>query len=131
VHPRTRARIDATGLKPPANVELTEPVAYTRMLELERGARAIATDSGGVQREAYVWGVPCITLREETEWVETVETGWNTLVGIDRDAFAEALARPRPAERPPVFGDGQAAPRIARIAAEWLTRESAGEAAHA
>jgi UDP-N-acetylglucosamine 2-epimerase len=130
VHPRTRARIDATGLKPPANVSLIEPVSYTRMLELERGARAIATDSGGVQREAYVWGVPCVTLREETEWVETVQTGWNTLVGIDRDAFAEALARPQPGERPPVFGDGKAAPRIAGLTAEFLAGGSAEEAAH-
>jgi UDP-N-acetylglucosamine 2-epimerase len=130
VHPRTRARIDDGGLEPPANVDLVEPVAYTRMLELERGARAIATDSGGVQREAYVWGVPCVTLREETEWVETVETGWNTLVGIDRDAFAQALARPRPRERPPVFGDGNAAPRIARITAEFLAERPIREGAH-
>ena len=90
------------------------------MLELERGARAIATDSGGVQREAYLWGVPCVTLREETEWVETVEAGWNTLVGVDPDAFADALARPLPAERPPVFGDGHAAERIAELTVESI-----------
>ena len=130
VHLRTRKRIDDTGVEAPPNVELTEPVAYTRMLELERGARAIATDSGGVQREAYVWGVPCVTLREETEWVETVATGWNTLVGIDRDAFADALARPRPREHPPVFGDGRAAPRIAGLTAAFLAGEPAGEVAH-
>ena len=77
------------------------------MLTLERDAVAIATDSGGVQREAYLWGVPCITMREETEWIETVSTGWNTLVGVDAEKFRAALAKPRPQKRPPIFGDGQ------------------------
>lgn len=120
VHPRTRKRIAQAGLRAPGNVELLDPVPYRRMLVLERGARAIATDSGGVQREAYVWGVPCVTLREETEWVETVETGWNRLVGVDRERFVEALARPRPAEHPAVFGDGRAAQRIAALIAMHL-----------
>ena len=83
VHPRTAARMESWKLAVPANVELIEPVSYTRMLELERGAWAIATDSGGVQREAYLWGVRCVTLREETEWVDTVQAGWNTIVGVD------------------------------------------------
>jgi UDP-N-acetylglucosamine 2-epimerase len=95
-------------------------VTYSQMLALERDAAAIATDSGGVQREAYLWGVPCITLREETEWVETVEWGWNTLVGADPEAFAAALARPLPSRRPPIFGDGSAARQIARLCAEHL-----------
>ena len=99
------------------------------MLDLERGARAVATDSGGVQREAYLWGVPCVTLREETEWVETVQTGWNTLVGVDPDAFEAALQRRAPAERPPVFGDGHAAERIAGIVAEFLARDQVDGAA--
>lgn len=120
VHPRTRARIAEWGLRLPANVELVDPVPYTRMLELERGAEAIATDSGGVQREAYLWGVRCVTLREETEWVGTVEAGWNTVVGVDPDAFADALAGPVPAEHPPIFGDGHSARRIAEIVAETL-----------
>lgn len=120
VHPRTRARIEEWGLDVPAAVELADPVPYTRMLELERGARAIATDSGGVQREAYLWGVPCVTLREETEWTDTVDAGWNTVVGVDADAFAAALARPRRARRPPIFGDGRSAERIARLTVEWL-----------
>ena len=128
VHPRTRARIEDEGLSAPVNVELCEPVAYTRMLALERGARAIATDSGGVQREAYVWGVPCVTLREETEWVETVQTGWNAVVGVDRARFAEALRRPRPARRPPVFGNGDAAPRIAALVESHLRARRRGEA---
>jgi len=120
VHPRTRARITEWKLSVPPNVELVAPVPYTRMLELERGARAIATDSGGVQREAYLWGVRCVTLREETEWVDTVTAGWNSVVGVDADAFAEALDRPLPAEHPRIFGDGQAARRIARIVAETV-----------
>jgi UDP-GlcNAc3NAcA epimerase len=117
-HPRTRARIARWDIPVPPNVDLVEPVAYTRMLELERGAQMIATDSGGVQREAYLWGVPCLTLREETEWVDTLQLGWNTLVGVDADAFAEAIRRPLPVERPAIFGDGHAAERIAQLVAE-------------
>jgi len=120
LHPRTRACIDAWGLEAPANVELIDPVPYTRMLELERGAGAIATDSGGVQREAYLWGVRCITLREETEWTDTVEAGWNTVVGVDPDAFAAALNGPLPKERPAIFGDGHAAQRIAEVVTSFL-----------
>jgi UDP-GlcNAc3NAcA epimerase len=120
VHPRTRAQIQKAGLDVPPAVNLHDPVTYSVMLALERGARAVATDSGGVQREAYVWGVPCVTLREETEWVETVETGWNTLVGADADAFAAAVARRRPSEHPPVFGDGRASQKIAQLTAERL-----------
>ncbi len=120
VHPRTRARLAEWGLKAPGNVQLVDPVPYTRMLELERGARVIATDSGGVQREAYLWGVPCITLREETEWVDTVQAGWNTLVGVDAEAFADAVERPLPGSRPAIFGDGRAARRIAQIVAETV-----------
>jgi UDP-N-acetylglucosamine 2-epimerase (non-hydrolysing) len=123
VHPRTRARIAQSRVRIPTQVELVDPVPYTRMLELERGAQAIATDSGGVQREAYLWGVRCLTLREETEWVDTVATGWNTVVGVEPDAFVEALERPLPAERPPIFGDGRSAQRIARIVAESLSKE--------
>ena len=90
VHPRTRAVLDRAGVALPPNVvTLMEPVGYLEMVALERGARAIATDSGGVQKEAYLAGVPCITLRSETEWVETVEAGWNRL------ADAEPV-RPRP-----------------------------------
>lgn len=114
VHPRTRAALAEWKLTLPGNVDLVEPVPYTRMLELERGAQVIATDSGGVQREAYLWGVPCLTLREETEWVDTVTAGWNVLVGVDPEAFAAGLQHPRPAERPPIFGDGRAAHRIAQ-----------------
>jgi UDP-GlcNAc3NAcA epimerase len=120
VHPRTRAKIEGAGLDVPPAVGLQDPVTYSVMLALERGARVIATDSGGVQREAYVWGVPCVTLREETEWVETVQTGWNTLVGADAEAFSAALGRERPDEHPPVFGDGRASQKIAQLTVERL-----------
>jgi UDP-GlcNAc3NAcA epimerase len=113
LHPRTRERLAAAALDVPPNVDCRRPTTYTQMLALERDATAIVTDSGGVQREAYFWGVPCVTLREETEWMETVTTGWNVLAGADPDAVASALARELPAERPPVFGDGHASLHIA------------------
>ena len=122
VHPRTRKSIETWSLEVPANVEMRDPQTYTQMLVLERGAKAIATDSGGVQREAYLWGVPCVTMREETEWIETVSTGWNTLVGVDEEKFRAALAKPLPAERPPIFGDGNAAKRIAELTVSHLDR---------
>jgi UDP-GlcNAc3NAcA epimerase len=122
LHPRTRKSIDTWSLEVPSNVEMRAPVTYTEMLVLERDAVAVATDSGGVQREAYLWGVPCITMREETEWIETVSTGWNTLVGVDAEKFRAALAKPKPAERPPIFGDGHAAERIAELTVSHLDR---------
>jgi UDP-GlcNAc3NAcA epimerase len=126
LHPRTRKSIETWDLRVPDNVELRDPVTYTEMLVLERDAAAIATDSGGVQREAYLWGVPCITMREETEWIETVSTGWNTLVGVDAEKFVGALAKPLPRERPPIFGDGRAAERIAELTVAHLDRAREG-----
>jgi UDP-N-acetylglucosamine 2-epimerase len=126
VHPRTRKSLETWGLDVPANVEVRGAVTYTEMLTLERDAVAVATDSGGVQREAYLWGVPCITMREETEWIETVSTGWNTLVGVDADAFRAAMAKPQPAERPPIFGDGNAAERIAGLTVALLDQALEG-----
>ena len=116
VHPRTRGAIERGGHRLPANVRAIAPVGYLAMVALETQARAIATDSGGVQKEAYLAGVPCITLRSETEWVETVGAGWNRVVDADASAVAAALAdeafmdRTRP--RPPLYGDGRAAERI-------------------
>jgi len=127
LHPRTASRMAVDGIGVPANVDLRPAVTYSQMLALERGAALIATDSGGVQREAYCWGVPCITLREETEWVETVETGWNTLVGVDADAFRVALTRRVPATRPPIFGNGRAAAQIAALCAAHMVAPDAGE----
>lgn len=126
VHPRTRKRLAEARLDVPYNVELREPVTYTEMLTLERDADVIVTDSGGVQREAYMWRVPCITLREETEWVETVETGWNAIVGVDPERVVDALTRPRPLASPPVFGDGKAAEHTADAVMEFLDTELGG-----
>jgi len=113
VHPRTRAALAAAGVKPGANVTVIDPVGYLEMLALEDGAVAIATDSGGVQKEAYFGGTPCITLRDRTEWTETVEAGWNVLVGTDRAKIAASIREFRPAgDRPALFGDGHAAERV-------------------
>jgi UDP-GlcNAc3NAcA epimerase len=130
LHPRTRARVQQWEIEVSPWIRLLAPVSYSRMLALERGANAIATDSGGVQREAYMWGVPCLTLREETEWTDTVSTGWNTLVGVDADAFQDAVGRPPPTERPPIFGDGRAAPRIAAIVVDFIARQATQHAAN-
>ena len=116
IHPRTREAMARAGLAAPHNVRPIDPVGYLAMVALESRAAAIATDSGGVQKEAYLAGVPCLTLRGETEWVETVEAGWNRVIGSDPIALRAALAdstfmdRHRP--RPSLFGDGQAAERI-------------------
>jgi UDP-N-acetylglucosamine 2-epimerase len=116
VHPRTRKALDAAGIAMGDNVVAIEPVSYLEMLALEGHARAILTDSGGVQKEAFWLAVPCITMRDETEWVETVEYGWNTLTGTNQDNILAALQAPPPAAAPPqIYGDGHAAERIASI----------------
>jgi UDP-N-acetylglucosamine 2-epimerase len=116
VHPRTRKalmQLDAHFLP---HVRLTDPVGYFDMMVLEDNARLIATDSGGVQREAYFLGVPCLTLRDETEWVETVIVGWNKLVGVELEQIIDAWFNfVPPAEHPPIFGDGTAGQRITQI----------------
>ena len=115
VHPRTRAVLAETSTAVPDGVVLMEPAGYRDMVALESHARVIATDSGGVQKEAYLAGVPCVTLRHETEWVETIETGWNRLSPEPLDlaeALAAAGAMSRDTSRPPLFGDGHAAERI-------------------
>lgn len=115
-HPRARKALTRLGARFAAHVRLIEPVGYFDMMILEENARLIATDSGGVQREAYFLGVPCLTLRDETEWIETVEVGWNKLVGTDPERVIDAwFSFAPPAERPPIFGDGTAAWRIAQI----------------
>ncbi len=116
VHPRTRAAIELAGIELPANLRVVEPVGYLEMLALEANARAILTDSGGVPREAYFLSVPCVTLRRETEWPETLVGDWNVLAGSDVDQIVVAAQRPRPQDPPlPAFGDGQAATKIVEI----------------
>jgi UDP-GlcNAc3NAcA epimerase len=123
VHPRTRARLEAAGqLDRLAGLTLAPPLGYLDFLELARHARAVLTDSGGVQKEAYLLGVPCVTLRSTTEWVETVEAGWNVLVDLDRDAALAALERTPPADRPELYGGGHAAERVRDAVSAYTAR---------
>jgi len=115
VHPRTR---NALGRLPKAgmadNIRLIPPVGYLEMLALEAGAKAVLTDSGGVQKEAYWLGVPCVTLRDETEWSETLAGGWNVLAGADPQKIERGARRPCPKGTVrKAFGDGRAARKIA------------------
>jgi UDP-N-acetylglucosamine 2-epimerase len=111
-HPRTSEAIERLGYPLRSHVKLIEPVSYLDMLVLEKNARLILTDSGGVQKEAYFFGVPCVTLREETEWVETVEAGWNVVVGADTARIVQVVRSfATPTTRPILYGDGQAAVR--------------------
>jgi UDP-N-acetylglucosamine 2-epimerase len=116
LHPRTGARLDAAGwldeLAAADHVRLTPPLGYLAFTALLTRAVAVLTDSGGAQKEAYLAGVPCVTLRDTTEWVETVQTGWNTLVDLDAAAALAALGRIPPVARPPLYGDGRAGQRV-------------------
>jgi UDP-N-acetylglucosamine 2-epimerase (non-hydrolysing)/UDP-GlcNAc3NAcA epimerase len=127
LHPRTRARLEAAGLlgrlEQAASVRVGAPVGYLEFAALLHQADAVLTDSGGVQKEAYLAGVRCVTLRPNTEWVETVETGWNTLADLDARAVGAALERPVPSAHPELYGDGEAGARVvAAIAAHTLRR---------
>jgi UDP-N-acetylglucosamine 2-epimerase (non-hydrolysing)/UDP-GlcNAc3NAcA epimerase len=116
LHPRTRSRLVAAGLfdvvAASERVVVTPPLSYVELTALLCHARAVLTDSGGLQKEAYLAGVPCITLRRGTEWTETVEYGWNTLVDLDAGAALVALGREPPHERPALYGDGRAGERV-------------------
>jgi UDP-GlcNAc3NAcA epimerase len=116
LHPRTGARLEAAGLLDGLlsadHVRVTPPLGYLAFTALLTRAAVMLTDSGGVQKEAYLAGVPCVTLRDTTEWTETVDAGWNVLVDLDADAALAALARPVPTQRPPLYGDGQAGGRV-------------------
>lgn len=128
LHPRTRKKLGEAGLldRAPAGLTCLEPVGYLDMALLEQRARLIVTDSGGVQKEAFFHGVPCVTLRDETEWVELVATGWNRLAppvssGAIRAAMAAMLRSPQdPATRPPLYGDGRAAEKIVQVVGEFM-----------
>jgi UDP-N-acetylglucosamine 2-epimerase len=123
VHPRTHNNLGAFGLtemvEEAENIRAIPPVSYMETVALLGGSAGLLTDSGGMQKEAYFFGVPCVTLREETEWVETVELGWNTLVGSDEEKIvAAADEMHRPDERPDVYGDGHASEAIVRAVEE-------------
>jgi UDP-GlcNAc3NAcA epimerase len=133
LHPRTRTRLEDNDLlgelERIEGLRLTEPLGYLEFSALLHHARAIVTDSGGVQKEAYLAGVPCVTLRASTEWVETVQAGWNTLVDLDPPLALAALDRTPPAARPGgrgIYGDGHAAARCVRAigALEQLEQRS-------
>jgi UDP-GlcNAc3NAcA epimerase len=123
VHPRTRARLESSGLlsrlEAAPHVMLHAPVGYLDLLALAGAARAVLTDSGGLQKEAYVLGTPCITLRPVTEWVETVEAGWNTLVDLDAGRALDALEADPPGEQPDLYRAGRAADSIVAAIDGW------------
>jgi len=118
VHPRTRKYLEEYGLwkNMPSNIVVTEPLGYLDMLLLMSHAEKILTDSGGMQKEAYILAVPCITLRDTTEWVETLEGGWNVLVGANEYRISDAIRRKHhDREQKNIFGEGMAAHNIVRI----------------
>jgi UDP-GlcNAc3NAcA epimerase len=116
VHPRARKAMTTAGCQLSPRVRLVDPVGYLDMVNLTRNARLVLTDSGGLQKEAYWLGVPCVTLRDETEWVETVEVGWNTLTGSDGDRIVEAVRTfAPPAAHPSLYGDGSTAAQCVSI----------------
>ena len=128
VHPRTRARMQAAGLLDglgERGIRAVDPLGYLDITKLVRSSRAVITDSGGLQKEAFLASVPCVTMREETEWVETVETGWNRLVALDAAAARAALDElPEPGERTSpaadLYGGGEAGARVAAAIADFL-----------
>jgi UDP-N-acetylglucosamine 2-epimerase len=116
VHPRTKAALNKVNANFKDHVILIDPVGYYDMMVLEHNARLIGTDSGGVQREAYFASIPCVTLRDETEWTETVETGWNKLVGVEVEQAVEAWNHfSLPSAHPTIFGDGKASLKISSL----------------
>ena len=128
LHPRTRLRLETAGLlariAAAPHVKLAPPLGYLDFLELARHARAVLTDSGGVQKEAYLLGTPCVTLRDTTEWVETVEAGWNVLVDLDATAALAALERPAPdGDRPDLYGAGLAGTRIRDVLSAYTASQ--------
>jgi UDP-N-acetylglucosamine 2-epimerase len=120
-HPRTRAALERARISFGPRITLREPLGYLPFASLASQARVIVTDSGGLQKEAYWYGVPCVTLRPSTEWLDTVEHGANVLVDDDPDAIVAAVAVARmPAERPVLYGDGRASERVAEVLAATI-----------
>ncbi|GAB7389273.1 UDP-N-acetylglucosamine 2-epimerase (non-hydrolyzing) [Bacillaceae bacterium] len=132
LHPRTHKQLDRYGLlKELQNnpfIKMIEPVSYLEMLLLEKNAKGIITDSGGVQKEAYFAGIPCFTLRDETEWVETVESGWNRLVNPMEEDLSEIVQTfQSPASRKELYGDGNAAQKIVESIKVWFEHNGSNE----
>ncbi len=120
IHPRTRKALTEFDIQLNKNILAIDPVGYFDMVLLEMNARLIATDSGGVQREAYFHGIPCLTLRDETEWVETVNVGWNIIVGANFDKIIDSwFSFEPPQQRPAIFGNGHAGSDIAAMIEKW------------
>ncbi|WP_035288372.1 UDP-N-acetylglucosamine 2-epimerase (non-hydrolyzing) [Clostridium sp. KNHs214] len=116
LHPRTKKYIEDYGLKFGENIKVIEPIGYLDMISLEMHAKKIVTDSGGVQKEAFFMGKPCVTMRDETEWVETVQNGWNVIVGTNKEAILQNIKNFIPKEEQKnIFGDGHAGDRILKI----------------
>jgi len=110
IHPRSKKMLSAAGHELKPHVRVIDPLGYFEMVLISGAARMILTDSGGLQKEAYWLGVPCLTLRDETEWVETVESGWNRLVGVDQEKILDAVKGfTPPAKRPSLYGSGDTA----------------------
>jgi UDP-N-acetylglucosamine 2-epimerase (non-hydrolysing) len=132
VHPRTRKALRQYGLmrklRLSRTVRVTEPVGYLESLVLQRNARLVLTDSGGIQKEAYILGTPCLTLRDETEWTETVESGWNVLVGTDCVRILHAIRDFQPSRRRlALFGDGNSSVKIASVLSKVRTGHDKGK----
>jgi UDP-N-acetylglucosamine 2-epimerase len=127
IHPRTQNKINSFGLTIPKNVSAIEPLGYLDMLELMQKAKMVFTDSGGVQKDAYYLNVPCMTLREETEWIETVEVGWNFVVGTDKikvERVFQQLDKVKNRKHPLLYGDGTTAKKITDILCEHFKTEA-------
>ncbi|KZL93731.1 non-hydrolyzing UDP-N-acetylglucosamine 2-epimerase [Clostridium magnum] len=116
LHPRTKKYITDYGLNFNNNIKVIDPVGYLEMINLEMNSEKIVTDSGGVQKEAFFMSKPCITMRDETEWVETVENGWNRVVGTDKHKILDSIVNFYPEKKQEnIFGDGNASEKILKL----------------
>lgn len=116
LHPRTKKYIGDYGLKFNENIKVIDPIGYLEMLSLERNCMKIVTDSGGVQKEAFFMKKPCITMRDETEWVETVENDWNRIVGTNKEKILDSIMNFEPSKpQKIIFGDGKSSEKICDI----------------
>jgi UDP-GlcNAc3NAcA epimerase len=121
IHPRTQKVLSQLDVQLQDHIKMIEPVGYLDMLTLEQNARLIATDSGGVQREAYYFAIPCLTLRDETEWGATIETGWNKLAGADQQMILDNwFSFAPPSEHPSIYGTGIAGKQIVEILTDYM-----------